>query len=92
MSRNPLINLLHFSGLLNGKKERKVATTLWVGVSWILWKCRNAKIFRNEPVEKVKMFEELKARTWSWIRLKEPKYKDMSFEAWSKDPIKAMSS
>ncbi|KAL8515929.1 hypothetical protein ACS0TY_014580 [Phlomoides rotata] len=71
LSSNPSTNLLHFSRILRGRKERVIAVSIWECIIWIIWKARNANIFRSERAVMDKLLTEIKIRSWSWIQAKE---------------------
>lgn len=70
-SSNPSMNLLSFSSILEGKRGKTIAICIWECMIWLIWKARNAYLFRKERTGAHKLVEELKFRVWSWIGAKE---------------------
>lgn len=67
LSSKPKLNLLHFSRLLKGKRGKEIAVCIWECMIWLIWKARNAIIFRNEQIMEKRIIDELKSRLWSWV-------------------------
>ncbi|KAL8479384.1 hypothetical protein ACS0TY_026309 [Phlomoides rotata] len=81
-----LINLLHFCNFFRGKRGKIVAVSVWECVVWLLWKWRNAKVFRAEELRVNKVMEEVKARLWSWLVVKDPRSRTFVFADWNAYP------
>lgn len=80
----------HFSRFCNQVADRKlkrIATSIWIGVAWTIWKCRNETIFDNIVPILHKVPDELKGTLWSWGSVKFPNVKTLSFSAWLSDPL-----
>ena len=58
---------------------------VWCSCVWSLWLTRNEKIFKNTEVNVNAVFENVKFRSWNWIRsfAKDFSY---SFFEWSMNP------
>lgn len=61
LSSNPLVNLLHFSRLLKGRRGKLFGVCVWECVVWVLWKARNAKTFGGEQTTREKLLADIKA-------------------------------
>lgn len=59
---------------------------IWECTSWLIWKTRNAILFRKEQIVMSKLVEELKARSWSWISTRNAKMLEYLFADWSSNP------
>lgn len=72
-------NLSSFAQNFRGKRGKLIATCLWLGVVWLLWKWRNDTIFRNLEFSNIKFIEEIKTSTWSWLFTKDKATSRFSF-------------
>lgn len=82
----PIKNFLQNSSLIGSGKDSRMADTLWIGVVWTLWNVRNDRIFNDIIPEATKIWEEIKARMWSWLSVKYCKVRDTPFTVWAKNP------
>lgn len=80
------MNLLLFSRLIKGKGGKNLAVCVWTYAVWLLWKKRNAVIFRQDSLNNEDMVEELKAGIWSWYASKGCKESFVSFSDWVLNP------
>ncbi|KAL8525193.1 hypothetical protein ACS0TY_014713 [Phlomoides rotata] len=71
---------------LGGRKGKQISVSIWQCLVWILWKVRNAFVFRNEEFVADNIVMELKTRTWSWFRAREVLMKFSAFEQWERNP------
>lgn len=79
-------HFLQFSGLIIGnKKQRKMWTTIWFAVIWVIWSTRNNVIFSGKVVEVSELIEMIKLKTWLWISAKDANFK-YPFVCWSSNP------
>ncbi|KAL8529093.1 hypothetical protein ACS0TY_006529 [Phlomoides rotata] len=88
LSSSPSINLLHFSRFFRGNLGKDFAVCVWECVVWLIWKARNAIIFKGEQLGNLKLLEEQKFRLWSWLSVKYQRISNWSFEEWNKAPVK----
>lgn len=63
----PANHLLHISSLLIGKKGKMLMSVIWECSVWVLWKARNAFVFRGEKALQDKILEDIKIFSWSWL-------------------------
>ncbi|KAL8495553.1 hypothetical protein ACS0TY_019621 [Phlomoides rotata] len=82
LSSSPSTNLLHFRENFSEKNGKEFA----VCVTWVIWKTRNAFIFRHEEPSVNKVFEEVKSRLWSWLHAWIKDNKDSRFRDWARNP------
>ncbi|KAL8477969.1 hypothetical protein ACS0TY_030029 [Phlomoides rotata] len=86
LSSIPSTNLLHFSNFFRGKRGKNAAVCVWECVVWSLWKWRNAKVFRAGECRVSKVVEDVKARLWSWLVVKDIRCTKFIFADWSANP------
>ncbi|GFP87170.1 hypothetical protein PHJA_000860700 [Phtheirospermum japonicum] len=79
-------NILFQSKILKGKRGKSVSMCIWLGVVWVLWKWRNDMVHNNVEIVEDKLVEEIKARTWSWISVKDHLGSSFSFKDWLANP------
>ncbi|XP_057771186.1 uncharacterized protein LOC130990997 [Salvia miltiorrhiza] len=68
----PQLVTTHFESFTNlgmGKKNEKFLTALWMCTVWQLWKRRNDCRFDGKAWETKKLFFEIKAIMWSWVKI-----------------------
>lgn len=66
LSSKPSVNLLHFIRLIRGRKGVEIVVCIWECALWIIWKSRNAVVFRNGEVSLQKMVSEVKSSFKDW--------------------------
>ncbi|KAL8491338.1 hypothetical protein ACS0TY_023097 [Phlomoides rotata] len=86
MHSGTLTNLLMFSNFFRRKRGKHVAVSIWLGTVWIIWKWRNALIFKNDVASSKRILDELKSRLWSWLIIKYPVCSNFSFRDWIVNP------
>lgn len=83
---DPCSHLIQQGTLLGNEKEFKSASSLWIYIVWSIWQARNELIFNGVNPSLPKIWEEIKARTWSWLNAKHPVIKNVRFGEWNKNP------
>lgn len=66
--------------------------SLWLCVVWMLRKGRNNLIFRDLKFSIIKTVDKIKARLWSWVSMKDPKWVNFSFNDWLLKPLFVVNS
>ncbi|KAL8533767.1 hypothetical protein ACS0TY_009966 [Phlomoides rotata] len=87
----PSSSLLVFSRLLEGRLSKKFLTCLWTCVVWLIWKQRNAVIFRNEQYSEERLIAELKGHLWSWTMAYVTRRRGVHFSDWNANPMHVLS-
>ncbi|KAL8513833.1 hypothetical protein ACS0TY_013086 [Phlomoides rotata] len=82
----PKSHLIQHSMLLGCSKYEVYATAIWVAVVGGIWKIRNSVVFYGAKINIPKAVGEIKARTWSWLKVKSSKMQSSSFSKWSRNP------
>lgn len=69
-----------------GRKER-YSSFVWECIVWLIWKVRNAFVFRGEQTNRKKLIEEMKIWTWSWWTRRGQSYVGGRFKDWILNPV-----
>lgn len=86
LHNEPLQNFLASGSILDGKKNCHVVDVMWIAVVSLIWRTRNDQFFNNINPIATKIWEEIKARAWSWLSGKGDKVRIGSFLELSKCP------
>ncbi|KAL8534340.1 hypothetical protein ACS0TY_010376 [Phlomoides rotata] len=87
----PSSSLLAFSRLVEGRLCKKFLTCTWACVVWLIWKQRNAVIFRNEQYSEERLIADLKSHLWSWTTAYGTRRRGVRFSDWNANPIHLLS-
>ncbi|KAL8503593.1 hypothetical protein ACS0TY_022360 [Phlomoides rotata] len=66
----PKLHLMQHSSILGNSKSEEYAVSLWVDVVGTIWKIRNLAVFEDAKPNLSKAIDEIKAKTWSWLKVK----------------------
>ncbi|KHN04679.1 hypothetical protein glysoja_046613, partial [Glycine soja] len=76
---------IHY-GLIKGVKSRGVLMFIWVAAVWSIWNHRNVIIFRNQQPCAEYVIEEIKSKSWGWIKAKYKCFQSSYYE-WHSQPF-----
>lgn len=83
---DPLVNFLQHGEMFESTSQGNLASTLWIAAIWSIWKTRNEKIFEHIIPKIRKLVEEIKARLWSWLVVKNSKASSFQYSNWRNNP------
>ncbi|XP_057456557.1 uncharacterized protein LOC130747595 [Lotus japonicus] len=78
-------HLIQFSSW-GSAKTRIGLSCVWLAVIWQLWIVRNGVIFRNEAVDLCEVFEQVKLKSWLWLKAKSRGF-SYSYSEWCGEPM-----
>lgn len=79
-------HLKQFAGVVSCKKESEMWQTLWCALIFCIRRARNNKIFNNIEVDILKLMEDIKFQSWSWLYHQQPG-SNHSIVLWSGNPV-----
>ncbi|KAL8480705.1 hypothetical protein ACS0TY_027301 [Phlomoides rotata] len=83
-------HLLQHAALFSSKKFEKYAIAIWVAVVDIIWRTRNLKVFEGTNKTVWKVVGEIKARTWTWLKVKSCTVFNVMYSDWFINPRMAI--
>lgn len=81
----PARNFMQHCEIFGHGRKGKVASALWIAIVWSLWNYRNRVLFEGIKWKEDRIVEEIKARLWSWVSIKEKYLHQFSFSDWRKN-------
>lgn len=83
--QNLYVHFESWNGEATSKRLLKGFRLIWHATIWLIWKERNAKIFKNQFKEVDEIIDEIKVLSWFWV-LSRLKIASCLFYEWSWNP------